>query len=81
MRRIGVAPVLGRWSADLALPDGTYSVTAEQGDDAGNVTRTAAQTLVVGTATPTPTATRRDADATATPTATPDGRTHRRAAR
>ena len=51
VRRIGVAPLLGRWSADLArCRTATYTVAAEQGDVAGNVTRTPARTLVVATA-------------------------------
>lgn len=70
----------GRWSTALTLPDGTYSVEAEQRDCSGHVTRTPARTLIVDTkpvvtptptvivtATPSPTAT-----ATATPTATPE---------
>jgi serine protease AprX len=54
VRRMGVSPVLGRWSAAVmpALPDGIYSVDAEQGDAAGNVTRTPARSFTVDTTPP-----------------------------
>src|SRR5262249_27855043 len=49
VRRIGAARILGRWSADVepALPDGAYTVVAEQGDASGNASRTPPRTLVV----------------------------------
>jgi serine protease AprX len=52
VRRIGTVPILGRWSADFAVPDGDYTVDAEQGDAAGNVTRTPARALTVDTVAP-----------------------------
>ena len=53
--------MLGRWSVDVSppLPDGDYTVEAEQGDAAGNVTRRPPRAVTVDTAAPaaTPTAT------------------------
>jgi hypothetical protein len=66
VRRIAAQPLLGRWSAEVTppLPDGAYTVEAEQGDAAGNATRTPARAFTVDTtappapvATPQPTAT------------------------
>jgi large repetitive protein len=52
----GVATVhSGRWSfTSPALSDGTYTVQASQGDDAGNVETSAAGTFRVDTAAPAP---------------------------
>jgi hypothetical protein len=52
----GVATVhSGRWSfTSPALPDGTYTVQASQGDDAGNVETSAAGTFRIDTAAPAP---------------------------
>jgi serine protease AprX len=54
VRRFGAVPMLGRWSVETnaPLPDGTYTVEAEQGDAAGNVSRTPARTFVVDTTAP-----------------------------
>ncbi len=44
VRRLAAAPLLGQWSIDVtpALAPGAYTVEAEQGDSAGNVTRRSA---------------------------------------
>lgn len=52
VRRLAATPAAGRWALSVALPDGDYTVEAEQGDRAGNAARTAARALVVDTAAP-----------------------------
>jgi serine protease AprX len=68
LRRLGAVPLFGRWSATLdpPLPEGKYSVEAEQGDAAGNVAKASGELTVEPEPTPTPTPT-----ATETPTSTP----------